>query len=56
MPIILILKSIPDMRSVVRQVMGNYTAEEIFSTKRKEVETQITQLNRRIVEKRLCSR
>ncbi len=38
------VKVIPNMRSVVRQVMGNYTAEEIFSTKRKEVETQITNL------------
>ncbi len=45
------IKVIPNMRSVVRQVMGNYTAEEIFSTKRKEVETQITQLTEKSLKK-----
>ena len=45
------IKVIPNMRSVVRQVMGNYTAEEIFSTKRKEVETQITQLTEESLKK-----
>jgi len=34
---------IPEVRSVVRQVMGRYTAEEIYSTKRSEVETNIIQ-------------
>ncbi|PIB35840.1 peptidase [Reichenbachiella sp. 5M10] len=32
---------IPEVRSSVRQVMGRYTAEEIYSTKRSEVETSI---------------
>ncbi|MBU2916324.1 MULTISPECIES: prohibitin family protein [Reichenbachiella] len=32
---------IPEVRSSVRQVMGRYTAEEIYSTKRAEVETSI---------------
>lgn len=32
---------IPEVRSAVRQVMGRYTAEEIYSTKRGEVEATI---------------
>ncbi|NVK84208.1 MAG: prohibitin family protein [Cytophagia bacterium] len=32
---------VPEVRSTVRQVMGRFTAEEIFSTKRAEVETAI---------------
>lgn len=32
---------IPEVRSTVRQVMGRYTAEEIYSTKRAEVELSI---------------
>jgi regulator of protease activity HflC (stomatin/prohibitin superfamily) len=32
---------IPEVRSTVRQVMGRYTAEEIFSSKRAEVELSI---------------
>lgn len=32
---------IPEMRSTVRQVMGRYSAEEIYSTKRAEVEEAI---------------
>lgn len=32
---------IPEARSAVRQVMGRYTAEEIYSTKRAEVENSI---------------
>lgn len=32
---------IPEMRSTVRQVMGRFTAEEIYSTKRAEVEGAI---------------
>ncbi len=32
---------VPEVRSSVRQVMGRYTAEEIYSTKRNEVETSI---------------
>lgn len=34
---------IPEVRSTVRQVMGRYTAEEIYSTKRPEVEGAIKQ-------------
>ncbi len=34
---------IPEVRSVVRSVTGRYTAEELFSTKRKEVEDLIKQ-------------
>ena len=32
---------IPEVRSAVRQVMGRYSAEEIYSTKRSEVEAKI---------------
>jgi len=32
---------IPEVRSSVRQVMGRFTAEEIYSTKRNEVESTI---------------
>ncbi|MEP0366176.1 MAG: prohibitin family protein [Cyclobacteriaceae bacterium] len=32
---------IPEVRSTVRQAMGRYTAEEIFASKRSEVETSI---------------
>jgi len=32
---------IPEVRSTVRQVMGRFTAEEIYSTKRAEVESSI---------------
>jgi len=32
---------IPEVRSVVRSITGRYTAEELFSTKRKEVEDLI---------------
>jgi len=32
---------VPEVRSSVRQVMGRYTAEEIYSTKRNEVENTI---------------
>lgn len=34
---------IPEVRSSVRQVMGRFTSEEIYSTKRAEVETAIIQ-------------
>jgi len=32
---------IPEVRSAVRKIMGQYTAEEIYSTKRQELEEQI---------------
>jgi len=37
---------IPETRSTVRQVMGRYTAEEIYSTKRPEVEASIKEETR----------
>lgn len=40
---------IPEARSTVRQVMGRYTAEEIYSTKRPEVEAAIKEETRVIL-------
>ena len=40
---------IPEARSTVRQVMGRYTAEEIYSTKRPEVEASIKEETRVIL-------
>lgn len=40
---------VPETRSTVRQVMGRYTAEEIYSTKRPEVEAAIKEENRQIL-------
>ena len=40
---------IPETRSSVRQVMGRYTAEEIYSTKRPEVEAAIKEETRVIL-------
>lgn len=40
---------IPEARSTVRQVMGRYTAEEIYSTKRPEVEAAIKQETRSVL-------
>src|SRR3989337_993859 len=42
---------IPEVRSTVRQVMGRYTAEEIYSTKRAEVETAIRTETEKILQK-----
>lgn len=42
---------IPEMRSSVRQVMGRYTAEEIYSTKRAEVELGIKNETEKILSK-----
>lgn len=41
---------IPEVRSAVRQVMGRYTAEEIYSTKRAEVETSIKSEAEKVLE------
>jgi regulator of protease activity HflC (stomatin/prohibitin superfamily) len=41
---------IPEVRSTVRQVMGRYTAEEIYSTKRAEVEETIEAESEKILE------
>lgn len=40
---------IPEMRSVVRQIMGRYSAEEIYSTKRAEVESIIKSESEKIL-------
>ncbi len=40
---------IPEVRSTVRQVMGRYTAEEIYSTKRAEVENAIREETEKIL-------
>lgn len=40
---------IPEVRSTVRQVMGRYTAEEIYSTKRAEVEMAIRNESEKIL-------
>jgi len=40
---------IPEVRSTVRQVMGRYTAEEIYSTKRAEVEAAIRNESEKIL-------
>lgn len=42
---------IPEVRSTVRQVAGRYTAEEIYSTKRAEVEQAIIEETRRVLDK-----
>lgn len=39
----------PETRSTVRQVMGRYTAEEIYSTKRPEVEAAIKEETREVL-------
>lgn len=41
---------IPEVRSTVRQVMGRYTAEEIYSTRRAEVEETIEKESEMILE------
>ncbi len=40
---------IPEARSSVRQVMGRYTAEEIYSTKRSDVEAAIKEETRKVL-------
>lgn len=40
---------IPEVRSTVRQVMGRYTAEEIYSTKRGDVEKAIIEESKEIL-------
>jgi regulator of protease activity HflC (stomatin/prohibitin superfamily) len=40
---------IPEVRSTVRQVAGRYTAEEIYSTKRAEVEQSIIEETREVL-------
>ena len=40
----------PEMRSCARKVMGRFSAEEIYSTRRQEVEEAITQETQKILE------
>ncbi len=42
---------VPEVRSSVRQVAGRYTAEEIYSTRRKEVEESIIEETARVLDK-----
>ena len=42
---------IPEVRSTVRRVAGRYTAEEIYSTKRKDVEDAIITESREVLDK-----
>ncbi len=42
---------IPEVRSAVRKIMGQYTAEEIYSTKRQELEEQIESETDAVLEK-----
>ena len=42
---------IPEVRSSVRRIMGKYTAEEIYSTKRTELEDQIIEKTGAVLEK-----
>jgi len=42
---------IPEVRSAVRKIMGRYTAEEIYSTKRQELEEQIVTETDAVLEK-----
>ncbi len=41
---------VPEVRSTVRRVAGRYTAEEIYSTKRKEVESSIITESKTVLE------
>ena len=45
---------IPEVRSAVRQVMGRFTAEEIYSTKRGEVEASIKQETEKSLKENNC--
>lgn len=40
---------VPEVRSAVRKVMGRYTAEEIYSTKRMEVENTIIEESKQVL-------
>ncbi len=42
---------IPEVRSAVRKIMGQYTAEEIYSTKRQEVEQRIIDQTEKVLGK-----
>ena len=45
---------VPEVRSAVRQVMGRFTAEEIYSTKRGEVETMIKSETEKSLQENNC--
>ncbi|MCB0802995.1 MAG: prohibitin family protein [Flavobacteriales bacterium] len=40
----------PELRSAVRQIIGQYTPEELYATKRQEIETKIEMKTREILE------
>lgn len=40
----------PELRSAVRQIVGQYTPEELYATKRQEIETRIEDATRKILE------
>lgn len=42
---------VPELRSAVRKVIGRYTPEELYSTKREEIETSIKKETSNILEK-----
>ena len=42
---------IPELRSAVRKIIGRYTPEELYSTKREEIETSIKQETSKILSK-----
>ncbi len=41
----------PELRSAVRQIVGQYTPEELYATKRQEIETKIEDVTREILTK-----
>ena len=41
----------PELRSAVRRIIGQYTPEELYSTKRQEIETRIEESTREILAK-----
>ena len=41
----------PELRSAVRQIVGQYTPEELYATKRQEIETKIEDVTRTILTK-----
>ncbi|MEX2379972.1 MAG: prohibitin family protein [Vicingaceae bacterium] len=40
----------PELRSAVRQIIGQYTPEELYATKRQEIETRIQETIRKILD------
>tara|TARA_B100001109_G_C18794291_1_gene441677 strand:- start:151 stop:924 length:774 start_codon:yes stop_codon:yes gene_type:complete len=40
----------PELRSAVRQIIGQYTPEELYATKRQEIETRIQEAIRKVLD------